>query len=76
MELLDVVLRIALDILGESVIEQLLEVVIGIAARVADADACLLALGLDLLGQLLTALTGERWDGDADVLAIVARRDA
>src|SRR5215470_15849071 len=53
------------------VLEQGLELLVRVAALVADGDLVLLSLGLHLLGDLLAALLGEGGDGEADDLPVV-----
>src|SRR5215470_155868 len=58
------------------VLEQGLELLVRVAALVADGDLVLLALGLHLLGDLLAPLLGERRDRQTDDLAVIHRSEA
>ena len=58
------------------VLGQLLQPIVGVAADDAHGVARLLGHLVDVAGQFLAALVGERRDGDADDLAVVVRVQA
>ena len=76
MHLLHVTLCILLQVLGQTFLDALLELLDDISASVADAHLGLLALLAALLGKLLTALLCQRRNAQADNLAIVLGRNA
>ena len=76
MHLLHVALSILLHVLGETVLDALLELLDDVTTCVADAHLGLLALLAALLCKLLTALLRQRGNAQADNLAIVLGRDA
>ena len=66
-ELLHLVLRLALGILGELlVLEQGLDLGVGVAADIADRDPCALAFVADDLDHIAAALFSQRRQGHPD----------
>lgn len=63
-------------VFGHRFILELLHFVHHLAAHVADVDLGVLHLGLGLLAELFAALFGERWDDDAQDVALMARCEA
>ena len=64
-------MRALLVVLGDLVVlEQLLELVVAVAAHLADGGARLLGHDVRLLHQVLAALFGEHRDRDADDFAV------
>src|SRR5690242_5279120 len=76
-QLLDLVVGLALFVFGDLLfLEQILDLLQGVAADVADGDLGVLALVAHVLGQLAAALFGERRHVEADHRAGGGRRDA
>ena len=73
-DLLDLVEAAPLVVFGDLVVlQQLLQLVVGVAAHLADAVAAFLGVLVHELRQLLAALLGQRGNRDADDLAVVGR---
>src|SRR5574337_1050260 len=76
-ELLDFIVEAAIVVLGDQLfLEQVLHLLQGVAAHVANGDLRVLALMADELGQFLAALLGERRHVEPDHGAGGGRRDA
>ena len=76
-KLLDLGLHPLLFVLADdAVLLGLLQVVLGVAAHVADGDLLLLGVLAGELGQVLAALLGQRRDRDAQGLAVDDRVEA
>ncbi len=73
-DLLHLVEAFLLVVLGDLVVlQELLQPVVRVAADLADAVAAFFGQLVDVPGQLLAALFGERRDRNADDLAVVRR---